>query len=41
MTFVALLAAAPAALAIFAPVHIHGTGTDGVFIPPTPSLANA
>lgn len=36
---VAALVAAPAAQAISAPIHIHGTGTDGVLIRPTPDTS--
>jgi hypothetical protein len=35
-----LLATAAAALAISAPIHIHGTGGEGVFIRPTPDTSH-
>jgi hypothetical protein len=35
----ALLVAAPVASAISAPIHIHGTGTDGVLIRPSPDTS--
>lgn len=39
IVLVGSLALVPAAHAVSAPIQIHGTGTDGVFVRPTPDTS--